>query len=356
MYCDCERPSETMAADDWTKCFNVCVWISILALSLLTQCAASLSHALSNGKQFWVCFIEMYFNVMGTVIRQGKCACFVVASFSLGMIVVSSLYENILTSLVVVQRVKPQMALSELIHSGYKVSYSDLHTGPGDRSWTLREAFELSKTQFTLNNVQIMTEEMHNNPKTLINKFAYFRISSQRSMKRVLWRVKSKAPSFCSCNLIRYQLQSFHTFSTYAHPFKFKMFYCMNLLIQAGIDQLFSQTFSDVSSDILDETKANMMSSTTDDSYISLLNLAPMLIFLSALLLASILIFAIEIRGALFSLSMKIGERILKPLYCRNLHNIAGVMCKTNLFIVARSNLRYLRMHGRKLYNNLYPS
>jgi hypothetical protein len=191
MYCDCERRSETMAADKWTKCFNLLVWVCILALIVLTQCTASLKHILRNTGSFPRHFIELFFNVMGIVIRQGKCTCFVVASFSLGMIFVSSLYENILTGLVIVPRVKPQLSLSELIQLGFKVSYSDLHTGPGDRSLSLREAFKLSKTPYTSINVQFMTDEMHNNPKTLYgNEFAYFRISSQRAMKRVLWRVK----------------------------------------------------------------------------------------------------------------------------------------------------------------------
>jgi hypothetical protein len=294
IYCNCDRQSDVSTFESCVKCFSLTLWLSIFGICALVQMYLSATQFTKQGTLAFGLFLELIMNVISLVVRQGNCTTRVLALFSFVMFLVTSLYENSMTSDIIVPAVKPEMELSQLILSGYKVLYVGANTYRSQID-SVKEAFKLSRTPFDSSKVHLMTNAMFTDPKTFSSdKNGYFVVATENSRKIILGRIQSYVPSHCWCTSVKNELQSFRTFSGYKHRLTEKIFRYINLLNQAGIDQLFDQDITQASSDISDEKKFHKQNVSSGDHYVSLKNLLPLFFGLFGLVGISKVLFLAE--------------------------------------------------------------
>jgi hypothetical protein len=179
IYCDCKRKPQSVSYETLDVGFGTPEWATFIS-------TASIISALIGIKNYyWISIgskrthdnvLRAVNNVLGIILRQGSNKGFFLAIFSLGMYYVTMLFENTLTSNLVVPKKNVPFDLAELINAGYRI----LITGQSENEFGshlpfLQEAFKKLNLTFSPSLAEIFNAEKVNNPCTFMqDKFSYF--------------------------------------------------------------------------------------------------------------------------------------------------------------------------------------
>jgi hypothetical protein len=122
-YCDCEQSSDSISFRGWLNCFDGNIWMCIFIVTALAHSYVCSQHYFLTRKFTFNCCIDFAFDIAEILIRQGSCKCCLIAIFSLGIFIVSTVFENSLTSSLIVPNMETECTLSDLIKLGYRILY-----------------------------------------------------------------------------------------------------------------------------------------------------------------------------------------------------------------------------------------
>jgi hypothetical protein len=309
-YCDCERGLETISFWSWLNCFDGDIWTCIFIVTALIHSYVILQHYFISRKCNLHLYISFGVDVIGIVIRQGSCKFCIIALFSIGIFIVSTLFENSLTSGLIVSTAERELQLSELIESGYRILYTGNSIAFGSQLVYVKKLFNLSNVYLREENLQLLTTEAWDDPQSFsTRKLAYFAFVTPAGAESARQTIQSKVSysSDCSCRIIGNKALSFPIYSSYLHQLKFRIFHVRELLLQAGIDNLFDQDLGHTSADLNKAGIGKLETRTNENSFLSLHNLVPL--FTSASVLAGISAFVFLIEAMKDLLFHNVGTR-----------------------------------------------
>jgi hypothetical protein len=118
VYCKYHSPSDEISIHVWVSPFRTGTWMAFLATSSAILAVISI-------KQPDKIMANLFF-VIFTMVRQAASERhFLLEAFSLSMVVVASLYDNMITGNIIVPwEPKPMSNVAELVDAGYKIVYS----------------------------------------------------------------------------------------------------------------------------------------------------------------------------------------------------------------------------------------
>jgi hypothetical protein len=282
----------------WLNCFEGTIWMCIIVVTALAHSYICIQHYFRTWKYNIHTYINFAFDIVEILIRQGSCKCCLIAIFSLGGFIVSTVFENSLTSSLIVPNMEKEFSLSDLIELGYRIIYVGGSMVFGSQLMYVEKLFNISNVYLQEDNVVTMTVEIQMDPETFSSrKLALFAFVTPGAVKMLGQQIHSTLHSnhsnSCLCRTIAFPDLKLPLASTYLHGMKFRIFHIKELLMQSGIDQLFDQDMGNASPDLLDDI-IELETSGNENQFLSLQNLVPL--FVGGCVLAGIsgVIFLIE--------------------------------------------------------------
>jgi hypothetical protein len=249
-FCDCNPKSQTEMLTAWGAPFGRFVWVGLVITFLLLSIMIGIKLKVCKGdaKTCSVkdCIVPL-FTVAGLYLRQqgtkvGNQGLVILSSFCIG--VVLSLYENAVTSKLVVPPPKFEHNLSSLLMSaGTKIIYTGLNTSRNGNLMelqfqTTKYDIQYAKERFELNN------ELYNKALPLENQtsrayLGFYTAVENDQRLRQLKIMNNK----CHCYLVK------HTFRKTGHYIHFDLLLkkrfisILNVLRQSGITYFFNEKY-----------------------------------------------------------------------------------------------------------------
>jgi uncharacterized membrane protein YqaE (UPF0057 family) len=119
LYCDCDGLSESSFVRKWVNCLPTNLWYTLIALTLLTFTFNILESGIETGTFGCKAICTLLLELVGIVLRQGSAARSIsILILCLTAFIISSVYENGLTSELIVPLKKSKLELNQLINSG----------------------------------------------------------------------------------------------------------------------------------------------------------------------------------------------------------------------------------------------
>jgi hypothetical protein len=317
IYCDCKRKSESVSYETLDVGFGTPEW------TIFIVTAAIISTLIVIKDHYWVYIgnkpihdnvIGAVINVLGIILRQGSNKGLCLAIFSLGMYYATMLFENTLTSNLVVPKKNPPFDLAELMNAGYRI----LITGKSENEFGshlpfLQEEFKKLNLTFSPSLVEIFNTEKVNNPRTFMqDKFSYFFISTESGKDLIHQAILSKVSRHCVCPWLRSTFSRFPVYTFFRHKLTFQIFQSIQLLTEAGLHNFFDWDLERIAPDFNSKLKNRENSQPSPDSFISLKNLIPLFLASGFLLLSSFLAFSIEHASL-------VCHKLVVPHRCKNI-------------------------------------
>jgi hypothetical protein len=317
IYCDCKRKSESVSCETLDVGFGTPEW------TIFIGTAAIISGLIGIKDYYWVSIdnkpihdniIEAVINVLGIILRQGSNKGLCLAIFSLGMYYVTMLFENTLTSNLVVPKKNLPFDLAELMNAGYRILIPGQSENEfGSHLPFLKEEFKKLNLTFSPSVVEIFNTERVNNPRTFIqDKFSYFFISTESGKDVIHQAILSKVSRHCVRPWLRNTFSRFPVYTFFRHKLTFRIFQSIQLLTEAGLHNFFDWDLERIAPDLNSKLKNRENSQPSPDSFISLKNLIPLLLVSGFLLLSSFLAFSIEHASLVY-------HKLLRTYRCENI-------------------------------------
>jgi hypothetical protein len=269
LYCHNEKHFADITLRSWINCFSPGVWALFFGVMISVQvCIMCLQQAKEQCGFSVICCIRSMLDVFGIIFRQGNCKCVILSIFSLGIMIVLSLFENNLTSYLIAPKVQREHTLADLVVGlGYRVLYDgDSASFKGHLPY-LEQLLILNKVPFGANGtLQQVTKAVFTEPNTLpYNKVVYYTVLTRSSKALILQLFQSKFnPSNFSCTVLEYSDRRFQTNSAYSHDMRYKFFYINEILTQAGMDLIFDQDLAVSTPDYAEKTMVHSEHAQTD--------------------------------------------------------------------------------------------
>jgi hypothetical protein len=300
IYCHNEKRFADITLWSWINCFSLGVWALIFGVMGSVLVWICLRRAQVEECEFSVvcfCIIRSMVEVFGIIFRQVNCNCAVLGIFSLGMMIVLSLFENNLTSYLIAPTIQQEHTLVDLVVDlGYRVLYegdSDLF---GSHLTDLQQLLILNNVPFRPSTLQQFTRAVWNDINTFsYNKMAYYTVAtgSGKAFVRQLIQSNVNSSNF-SCTVLEYSDRRFPTYSSYMHEMKYKFLYVNAILIQAGIDLIFDQDLEHSTSSYAEETTVDLEHAQQDE-FLSLKYLVNFFYFFGVACFTCSVIFMVEV-------------------------------------------------------------
>jgi hypothetical protein len=331
-YCHNEKHFATITLWSWMNCFTPGVWVLIFGVVVSVQMFAYFRHPQEEYKRSVTCYIGSIFEVFAIVFRQGNCKCAVLAVFSLGIMIVVSLFENDLTSCLIAPTIQPEHTLKDVVDLGYSVLYKEEPVGFYSQLPELEALFIRSNVPIGPSSFQILTTAIWNEGHTFsYHKMAYYAILTPSNAIRFRKLIQSKVPGNFTCRTLKYTDPSFSPFSAHFHDMKVKFFYVNELIMQAGIDQLFDQDLVSSTPSYAEETMIDSdMENEQIDEFLSLKYLFNFFYLFGCVCFTCSVIFMVE--ACLSQVNQVMGAIVH---YTR----LTVVYCTTTLFL--RRSIRF---------------
>jgi hypothetical protein len=295
LYCDCLRRSETTSLVTWSVGFSKYDSANILCLTLLITAILCIRKYLYSKPGGLMSYIGLFINVLGILLRQGSYKGFLLTAFSLWTYSVSLLFENALMSGLVVPNRNPVLDLAELTNAGYRILFHGGMNEFGSHFPYLRDEFHKFGVTYNKSLVKTSNASIANNPRTFaIDKFSSFIISTTAGKKFLQEDLKSSVAEHCDCFETRNQFTKFPVYSFFHHKLFRRIFRSVQILTQGGLHTFFDWDLQRPAPDFRLAPKKTEDLQTSFDSFVSLNNLAPMLVVSLCLLLMSSVFFVIE--------------------------------------------------------------
>jgi hypothetical protein len=298
IYCDCDRRVDMVSYDTWTTCFSQYVWFCLIGAVSFAAVMKSVKSYLTCGKVGLESFMLTLTDMVGISIRQGSFNGVGLAVFSLGMFVISVLFENMLMSTLVVPSVSAIFDLATfaqgnyeiLIHSASKVEFNST------RGFLMQE---LNATNSTVayNSIQPYNADKWNNSEAFINnRFSVFIIATSTAKDFLKQSLKSITPNHCKCPEVRDLGLKFPVYSLCWHRLRYRIFHNLNLATAAGLDLLYDWNIERIEADFIVLKKEATSGNAISDSFVSFKNLLPLLAVICCFFMLCFLIFLSELR------------------------------------------------------------
>jgi hypothetical protein len=309
MYCDCDRRSNRISYDTWTTCFSETVWFCLIGAVSFAAVMKSFKLCLTSGKFALQSFLLKLTDIIGITIRQGSLNGTGLAVFSLGMFVISALFENMLMSTLVVPNKLAVFDLATLAHSNYEVqilcgSDDDFNTSLG----FLNQELIASKVTVAYSRLQPYKADEWDSPEAFINnRFSIFLIALSITKDFLKQKLKSLTPNHCTCSEVRNLRLKFSVFSMIWHRLRYRIFHNLEVAKAAGLDLFLDWNLERNEVDSFVLKKQAKSGKAIFDSFVSLKNLVPMLEGLGCLVTLCCFIFLFELRKSIPSvISLKL--------------------------------------------------
>jgi hypothetical protein len=185
--------------------------------------------------------------------------------------------------------------LAELINAGYRILFHGGMNEFGSHLPYLRDEFHKFGVTYNQSLVQTSNASIANNPRTFaIDKFSSFIISTTAGKKFLQEDFKSSVAEHCDCFETRNQFTKFPVYSFFHHKLTRRIFRSVQILTEAGLHTFFDWDLQRPAPDFRMAPKKTEDLQTSFDSFVSLNNLAPILVLSLCLLLISSVFFVIE--------------------------------------------------------------
>jgi hypothetical protein len=266
-------------------------------VTALVHTVVYFQHYLVTSNYHLQIYVSLAIDIIGIVIRQGKCKFYLIALFSIAIFIVSTLFENSLTSGLIASTAEKELELSELIESGYKILYTGDSMTFGSQLMYVKKLFNVSGVNVREENVKLLTTEAWIDPQSFsTSKLAYFAFVTPAGAESTRQTIQSKVSSSsdCLCRIIVNKALSLPIYSAYLHQLKFRIFYIREILLQAGIDRLFDQDLGHTSGDISSAARIEFETPVNEGHFVSLQNLVPLFAGAGVLAGMSAIVFLIE--------------------------------------------------------------
>jgi hypothetical protein len=297
IYCDCLRRCQSTSLATWSIGFGKYEWASILCTTLVTSAIVCCRVFLHSKPRRFMSYVGSIVNIVGIVLRQGSYQGFLLAIFSLGMYMVSLLFENALMSGLVVPDKDPVLDVAELIDAGYRILFHGEMNGFNSHLPFLLD--ELIKFNVTYNESMVRSANtLIAGPSTFANEtFSSFFVSTPAGKQLVQEEIKNMVPKYCVCSSVRNEFTKFPVYSFFHHKLKFQILQRVQFLTDAGFNRFLDWDLQRTASDFRIAPRTTQPVEASFDSFISLNNLAPLLVFNGCLLLLSTFVFTIECKS-----------------------------------------------------------
>jgi hypothetical protein len=253
---------------------------------------------MSTGKYIQDTYLSMLTDVIGIAVRQGSYNCMGLAVFSIGMFIISTVFENTVMSTLVVPDKLLIYDIAKLIQSNYKILIANSSGGKLDYNLPhLLEELNASKLTEINDKIKHYTSEIWNNPDTLTkNRSSIFGIATSNAKKFVKQRLNSLTPQHCLCSEVRDLRSTFRVYSFCWHRLRYRIFRNLNLIEAAGCDLFLDWEIERVASDFPASNDDGKGVNTLSD-FVSFKNLIPLLVILGCILIFSFICFLFEFRN-----------------------------------------------------------
>jgi hypothetical protein len=336
-YCNCDRLSERSSINKWVNCLPTNLWGFLIGLVMLMLCLNIGQDIFRTGtlcvKDVCILFVDL----IAIILRQGDNRSTIIIVFCLTVFVISNVYENGLTSEIIVPEEKSIFDLKQLISSGYRILYPGGKQSDNRFASQLEDVSEImnqSKTHIASENLQAYSDKHEESLDFVYNeKVAMYAVRPPRAQQQVHKSVRSVAPSFCMCTNVRDLHQNRPMLLAFNHRLRWRFSYYMDLLIQSGINQLFDNQLELITYDYGLNMDDEYSSISDQDTFISLKNLYPLLYIIGSLIGFSSFVLCSEF---IIDYHMKISK------CCRKLYRISGGFL---LMTCATFNLCTLQIH-----------
>jgi hypothetical protein len=211
------------------------------------------------------------------------------------MYYVTGLFENTLTSNLVVPKKNLPFDLAELVNVGYRILITRQSENEfGSHLPFLQEEFKKLNPTFSPSLVEIFNAEI-NNPCTFMqDKFSYFFISTESGKDVIHRAILSKVSKHCVCPWLRNIFSQFLVYTFFRDKLTFRIFQSIQLLTEAGLHNFFDWDLERIMNDFNSKPRNGGNSLPSSNSWISHRKLIPLLLISGFLLLSSFLAFSIE--------------------------------------------------------------
>jgi hypothetical protein len=296
IYCDCDRRTEMISFHTWITCFTESVWFCLIGVVATLAAVMNGSTHMSSAKYVLNTYLMMLTDIVGIAIRQGSYNCVGLAVFSMGMFIVSTIFENTVMSTLVVPDNLAVFDITKLVQNDYKILISDV-SGSKHTSYLpyLLEELNIANVAVRKDKIERNIAEIWNNPDTFIkNRSSIFGIATSNGKIFLKQRLNSITPQHCTCSEVRNLSSTFHVHSSCWHRLRDKIFYNLNIFQAAGFHIFLDWEIERVANDFVIPKDKAKNTNTVSDCFISFKNLIPPLVILGCLLILSFSVLVIE--------------------------------------------------------------
>jgi hypothetical protein len=339
-YCNCDRLSERSSINKWVNCLPTNLWRFLIGLVMLMLCLNIGQDIFRTGRLCVKDVCILFVDLIAIILRQGDNRSTIIIVFCLTVFVISNVYENGLTSEIIVPEEKSIFDLKQLISSGYTILYPGGKQSDNRLANTLQDVYEIinqSKTHIASENLQAYSDRHDESEESLDfvynEKVGMYGLRTPRLQQQAHKILRSVAPSFCMCTNVRDLHQNRQMLLAFNHRLRCRFSYYMDLLIQSGINQLFDNELEFISYDYGLNMDDEYSSISEQDTFISLKNLYPLLYIIGSLICFSSFVLCAEF---IVNYHMKISK------CCSKLYRISGEFF---LMSCATFNLGTLQIH-----------
>jgi hypothetical protein len=231
--------------------------------------------------------------------------CTGLALFSLGMVTISALFENMLMSTLFVPNKEAIYDLAILAQSNYEIQ---IHSASKDEHnktlGFLIQELNASKATVAYSSMHPYNADQWDNPEAFINnRFSIFLIALSTTKDFITQTLKSITPNHCTCSEVPDLRLTFPAYSMCWHRLRNRIFRNLNLAKAAGLDLFLDWNTARNEADFVVLKEEATTENAASDSFVSFKNLLPMISILVCLLIVCCLIFIFELKilSVLFS-------------------------------------------------------
>jgi hypothetical protein len=250
-FCDCNPKSQTEILTAWGRPFARSVWVGLVITFVLLSLTIGIKLKFCKGDAK-TCSVKdcivPFFIVAGLHLRQegtkvGNQGLVILSSFCIG--VVLSLYENSVTSKLVVPPPKFEHNLSSLLMSaGTKIMY----IGPNSstnvnlielETQTKKYDIQYSKDRFELNNYELHDKALPLENQTSRAYFGFYTAVESDQRLRKLKLVNNK----CHCYIVKHTFRKTQNYISFFLLQRKRFISILNVLRQSGITHFFNEKY-----------------------------------------------------------------------------------------------------------------